>query len=267
MEKISACLVVYNNEDTIRRCLGSLEGVVDEIILVSDGECQDKTLEISKEYGAQVFIQPHIGEAEEHRPFSYEQASFDWILQIDADEFLSEELRNNLRLLVSDKDISAYELLWPLWEGKKEIKANWPYKRCLFRKSRISFLGIVSYVADVNGKIRKNNCKLHHRPNYNNFSREYFLKKQLPLAKLHASYYLKDFSEIKKFNYQDDKWPTKIIWRRKYPILLIPLEFLITVYKNLHSGAYKAGYLGFKVSFGTGLYRVALNYYINKLKK
>lgn len=267
MEKISACLVAYNNEKTIRRCLDSLKGVVDEIILVHDGKCDDKTLEIAKEYNAKIFIQSHVGEAEEHRPFSYEQTSNDWILQIDADEFLSEELRNNLQPLVSDEDVSAYELFWPLWDGQKEIKADWPYKRCLFRKNKISFLGIVNYVANVDGKIKKVNYKLHHQPNYNNFSREYFFKKQLPLAKLHASYYIKDFSEIKKFNYQGYEWPKKIIWRRECPILLIPLEFLVTVSKNLYSGAYKAGYLGFKISFEIGLYRMAVNYYIYKLKK
>lgn len=223
MEKISACLVVYNEEKLIGRCLDSLCGVVDEIILVHDGECNDKTLEIAKNYGAKIFVRSFVGEAEEHRPFSYEQASNDWILQIDADEFLSEELRNSLRSLISNNDISAYELLWPLWDGKKEVKTLWPHKRCLFRKDKISFLGITHFVVEVNGKIKKIDLKLHHQPAYDNFSHASFLKKQLPWAKLQASYYLKDFSEIKKYNWLTSKWSKTIKYRVRFPLLLLPV--------------------------------------------
>ncbi|MFZ4631978.1 MAG: glycosyltransferase [Patescibacteria group bacterium] len=267
MEKISACLIVYNEEKLIRRCLESLYKVVDEIILVHDGECKDKTLEIAKEYGARIYIQPHVGGAEEYRPFSFEQASNNWILQIDADEFLSIDLKNNLSKLVSSQQISAYDVLWPLWDGGKESGATWPYKRCLFRKDKISFLGILQFVVAVSGKIEKTNFKLNHQPEYNNFSYYYFLKKQLPWAKLQASSYFKKFSEIKKFNWQDNEWSNKIIWRKKHPLLLMPLEFFITFFKNIFSGAYRAGWLGIKISMRAGLYRMAVNYYIYKLKK
>lgn len=267
MEKISVCLVVHNEEGLIARCLDSLSGVVDEIILVHDGECSDRTLEIAKNYGAKIFIRPYVGEAEEHRPFSYEQASSDWILQIDADEFLSEELKNNLRLLVTDKNICAYELLWPLWNGKREIRALWPYKRCLFKKDKISFLGITHFVVEVSGEIRKVNFKLCHQPEYNNLSYKYFSKKQLPWAKLQAGYYLKDFSEIKKYNWTGSEWFKSVKYRRKYPLLLLPLEFVWTFFKNLFSGAYRAGFPGLQESFKAASYRAAVNYYIYQLKK
>jgi len=267
MEKISACLVVINEEKLIRRCLESLQGAVDEIILIHDGECSDKTLEIAQEYGVKIFVRPFVGGAEEHRPFSFEQATGNWILQIDADEFLSPELKKNLRLLTSDKEINAYELLWPLWDGKREFKARWPYKRCLFRKDKISFLGILQFVVQVEGRIKKIDLKLCHQPDYNNFSFRSFLKKQLPWARLQASYYLQEFSLIKKFNYADSTWPRVISGRQKYPLLLIPLEFLAASLKNLFSGAYRAGWLGLIISFRAGLYRAAVNYYIYKLKK
>jgi glycosyltransferase involved in cell wall biosynthesis len=267
MEKISACLVVHNEEKLIGRCLDSLCGMVDEIILIHDGECNDKTLEIAGNYGTKIFVRPFIGGAEEHRPFSYEQASNNWILQIDADEFLSEELRNNLQSLVSDKDISAYEILWPLWDGKKETKILWPYKRCLFRKNRISFLGIIHFVIEVNGKIKKVNYKLHHQPAYDNFSRDSFLSKQLPWAKLQASYYLKDFSEIKKYNWSGTEWPKLIKYRVKFPLLFLPIEFIWTLLKNIFNGAYRVGLIGLKSAYRAALYRAAMDYYIYKLKK
>jgi glycosyltransferase involved in cell wall biosynthesis len=268
MEKISACLVVHNEEKLIGRCLSSLTGVVDEIILIHDGECQDRTLEIARQYGAKIFVRPYIGEAEGQRPFGFQQALNNWILQIDADEFLSLESRDGLNGLVNNNlDIAAYELLWPLWDGYKAIRANWPHKRCLFRKDKISFLGIVHFIPQVQGKVIKINLRLHHQPDYNNFSYESFIKKQLPWAQLQASHYLKNFSEIEKFNWPGNTWPQTIIYRRKFPLLLLPLEFLLVSSKNLFSGAYRAGRVGIKASIMAGLYRAMVNYYIFKLKK
>ena len=267
MKKISACLVVINEEKLIGRCLESLRGVVDEIILVHDGDCCDKTLDIARSYGAKVYVESFVGGAEEHRPFSFSRASNNWILQIDADEYLSSELRNNLRNLVNVPEISAYELLWPLWNKEREVKAAWPYKRCLFRKDKISFLGILQFIVEVEGPIKKINYKLEHRPAYNNYSFASFITKQLPWARLQAKYYLQDFSAIKKFNYQVSDWPTIIRLRRKFPLLLIPADFSVTFLKNIFSGAYKAGLLGLRISLRAALYRSALDYYIYKLKK
>jgi Glycosyltransferases involved in cell wall biogenesis len=59
--KISACIVVYNEEKVIKRCLDSIKNVVDEIILVHDGPCKDRTLEIAKRYTNKIFIRPHVG--------------------------------------------------------------------------------------------------------------------------------------------------------------------------------------------------------------
>ena len=49
---ISACVVAHNEEAVIERCLASLDGVVDEIIFVHDGECRDRSLEIAERHGA-----------------------------------------------------------------------------------------------------------------------------------------------------------------------------------------------------------------------
>jgi len=266
MEKISACLVVHNEEKLIGRCLDSLKGVVDEIILVHDGECDDRTLEIARNYGAKIFVRPFYGVAEGQRPFSYEQASGDWILQIDADEFLSEELRNNLQSLISNKEISAYKMLWPLWDGKKEIKANWPYKICLFRKEAASLLGLVHFMVGIKGKVKKVNFKLKHQPECNNFSFSYFLKKHSVWAQLQAKKYLQDFSSIPKFNWAGKDWPESIQFRIKFSLILIPLEFIWTFLKSLLSGAYLAGWSGIKSSITISLYRSSVDYHIYKFK-
>lgn len=268
MAKISACLVIYNEEKTIRRCLESVKDVVDEIIVVHDGECGDKTLKICSEFTNKIFIRGHIGEGEPHRPFSFQQASGDWILQIDADEFLSEGLKKEMRGLASREEVDAYEFLWPLWDGVKYITKRWPHKRCFFRKDRVSFLGIVHFVAEINGKIQKNDLFLEHRPDYNNYTYKSFRDKWLKWARLQVKQYFINFDDVEKFNYKRDDWPTKIKIRVRFPLILMPLEFLTTFFKSLTSGGWTGDWLiKFKVAFMLGVYRIMINYYIFIYKK
>jgi len=122
MCNISACIVVRNEEKLIKRCLESIVEVVDEIIVVHDGECGDKTIEICKKFNARVFVRKkRYNSAEPHRPFSYRKARFEWIFQIDADEYLSEGLRKEIPRLARDENVSAYEFLWPIWDEEKQI--------------------------------------------------------------------------------------------------------------------------------------------------
>jgi glycosyltransferase involved in cell wall biosynthesis len=264
MIKISANLVVRNEEKLIRKCLESIKDIVDEIIVIHDGECQDSTLEICREYTDKIFIRDFIGVAEPHRPFGYEQTTGEWILQIDADEFLSDGLRKKIGELSLNNDIVAYEFLWKLWDGKKYITKNWPHKRCLFRKSALSYLGIPNFIAEINGKTVISDLHLEHQPEYNNYTFETVKNKWEKWAKLQAEIYRKDFSSINKFNYHEDRWPKKIQFRRNHPLFLIPVEFVVTVGKNLISGGYKEGLIGFKVALMIGVYRILVNYYLIK---
>src|SRR5262245_33423434 len=98
---VSACVVVRNEAAVIGRCLESLTQVVDEIVLVHDGPCQDDTLAIAAKARCRVFVAPAYGHCEHHLPFAYEHARGDWLLTIDADEFLSQGLRHGLRALTA----------------------------------------------------------------------------------------------------------------------------------------------------------------------
>lgn len=94
MNKISVVIITFNEEKNIARCIKSVEGVADEILVV-DSCSSDKTVEISKSLGAKVISQPFLGYAEQ-KNFANAQASFDYILSLDADEALSPKLRAEL---------------------------------------------------------------------------------------------------------------------------------------------------------------------------
>lgn len=88
--RLSACLIVKNEEKHLDRCLSSLRGHVDEIVVVDTGST-DRTLEIALEHGAKVAEVPWTNDFSAARNISLELASGDWALWIDADEEVAPE--------------------------------------------------------------------------------------------------------------------------------------------------------------------------------
>lgn len=188
---ISACLVIHNEDALLRRCLESITSVVDEIILVHDGECRDDSLRIAKEYHATIFQQPFVGEAEHHRPFSYEQAMGEWILQIDADEYLPENAKETITDLLHQSPADGYHFSWPYPDGKGGYIQHGPfsrtYKACLFRKDRMFMIGISHEYPRTFGTVKQtDDIQLFHQPLYDNYSMSVVRKKWKPWAKLQA---------------------------------------------------------------------------------
>jgi glycosyltransferase involved in cell wall biosynthesis len=94
--KITACMMVKNEERNLRRCLDSIRGVVDELIVVDTGS-SDGTVAIAEEYGARIYHSPWRDDFSFHRNESLSYATGDWVLVIDADEELVIEGGHDLR--------------------------------------------------------------------------------------------------------------------------------------------------------------------------
>ncbi len=97
MEKISAVVITYNEEHNIEECLKSVQWA-DEIVVV-DSFSTDRTVEIAESLGARV-IQNRFEGYPLQKNFSFTQVKYDWIINIDADERVTEELRDELRDLL-----------------------------------------------------------------------------------------------------------------------------------------------------------------------
>lgn len=104
MAKISACIISYNEENKIEDCLKSLEGIADEIIVV-DSLSTDRTKEVVEKYTDKIYDQKFLGHVEQ-KNLAVEKANFDWILSLDCDERLTEELKKSL-LKIKDNIESA----------------------------------------------------------------------------------------------------------------------------------------------------------------
>lgn len=95
MKKLSVTIITLNEEDKIALCLKSLHNVADEIVVV-DSMSTDGTKRICEQYNVKFVEQKWLGYSEQ-KNFANSLASNDWILSIDADEVLSEELINSIR--------------------------------------------------------------------------------------------------------------------------------------------------------------------------
>lgn len=101
--KISACLIVKNEEKVIESCLKSLKNYIDEIIVVDTGST-DKTKDIVKKYTSNLFDFEWVDDFSAARNFSLSKATGDFILIIDADEIL--ENGNVLRTFIETQEES-----------------------------------------------------------------------------------------------------------------------------------------------------------------
>ena len=102
MPKISACIISFNEENKIEACLQSLLPVVDEIVIV-DSLSTDRTLEIAVKYTDKIFNQSFLGHIEQ-KNLAVEKAGNDWILSLDCDERLSEELQQSILAIKGQLD-------------------------------------------------------------------------------------------------------------------------------------------------------------------
>ncbi|RYD54712.1 MAG: glycosyltransferase family 2 protein [Sphingobacteriales bacterium] len=107
MIKISVVIITLNEERNIARCLESVRKVADEIVVI-DSASTDRTADIAKQYGARVIIQPFLGYVEQHN-FANKQASNDWLLVLDADEALSEQLEKSILAVKKQPTHNAYK--------------------------------------------------------------------------------------------------------------------------------------------------------------
>lgn len=110
--KISASIISFNEEKNIERCLISLQGIVDEIIVV-DSNSTDRTKEICSRYdNVRFFSQDWLGYSSQ-KNYANSLSSNNTILSIDADEALSSELKQSiLEIKAKYKDITNPNIIF-----------------------------------------------------------------------------------------------------------------------------------------------------------
>lgn len=162
--KISAAIITLNEQGNIARAIESLR-CCDEVIVVDSGS-QDRTIEIAAKLGARIVETNWMGYAAQ-KNFAAEQASYDWILSIDADEALSEALEAELwQLKKGTPRYDAYTVpRMAQYLGRWILHSGWyPDRKVrLYDRRKARWVGkYVHESVQVNGTIGHLECNLLH---------------------------------------------------------------------------------------------------------
>ncbi len=98
MSALSVVIITFNEEKNIARCLDSVQDIADEVI-VADSFSTDKTREICSRYPNLVFFQHEFDNYGNQKNRADARAKHDFILTLDADEALSDDLRDEIQRL------------------------------------------------------------------------------------------------------------------------------------------------------------------------
>jgi GT2 family glycosyltransferase len=165
--KISAALIVKNEEHCLDRCLASLASAVDEIVVVDTGS-EDQTKAVARRYTDRVFDYRWHNDFAAARQYSFEQVTGDWVLWVDADDVVvgAGNIRRSLELAPAGLAGFYWRYLYAFDDWGNPTCEFWR-ERCLRNDGTFQWQGRVHEVLVPQGKCdiqRSEEVIVHHRP-------------------------------------------------------------------------------------------------------
>jgi glycosyltransferase involved in cell wall biosynthesis len=166
---LSVCVITLNEAESIGRCLRSVHGLADEIVVV-DSLSEDRTAAIARAAGARVVEQEFLGYVKQ-KQLALDLARGRWVLSLDADEWLDSTLREAIGDALSappPDDVSGFELkrrpyVLGRWIRHGGCSPEW--KTRLARRERAHWTGFDPHDRlHVDGTIRRLPGTLCHHP-------------------------------------------------------------------------------------------------------
>ncbi|HUU50460.1 MAG TPA: glycosyltransferase family 2 protein [Nitrospinota bacterium] len=199
MKGLTVTVITYNEEENIRASLESVKWA-DEIVII-DSYSNDNTVKICKEYTEKIFFNEWLGFGLQ-KNLCIDKASCDWILNLDADERITSELREEIAdTLSQENSVDGYYIPRKNFFDKKWIRyGGWypDYNLRLFKKNKGRFKERqVHEKIDLNGKAGYLKNPLEHHT-YKNITD--FLKRMNKYSTLSAEELYKN---KKKVSYLD----------------------------------------------------------------
>ena len=125
MAQISVALATFNEEENIADCLDSVRNLAYEIVIV-DGYSSDRTTEIAGRYGAKIIQAKNVPIFHINKQKAIDACHGDWILQIDADERITPELKEEITDITKERNHERMEI-----NGYWIPRKNWFLSRFL----------------------------------------------------------------------------------------------------------------------------------------
>lgn len=248
---ISAAIVTFNEDKKLEKCLASIKGFADEIIVVDLGSL-DKTKEVCKSAGVRLIEHEFVSIVEPVRNFAISNTKGEWVLILDPDEQISDQLKQRLKEIISeDKFVAVNIPRKNIFFDKWIARSNWWPDRHIrfFKKGHIVWEDRIHSYPKVVGKIlslpAQENLAISHF-GYDSLSQ--FLDRQNRYSQIDAQqrYELGD-----RFSWKSFFWmPTR--------------EFLVRYIK--HQG-FLDGYLGFCLTYFMMIYQLMIRIKLWELEK
>ena len=164
---LAVVMMTKNEETRLPACLDRVAGWADEIVIMDD-ESADRTVEVARRYGANVFVMPSGEDHFLQWNRGIERATSDWVLHIDADEWVTLPLQQAIDgALRDDQGHSAFEIMRKnVFLGRPMRHGGWYHRHLiLFRRDRSRCVGTGIHVRlKVDGTIGFLNADIEHYP-------------------------------------------------------------------------------------------------------
>ncbi len=163
---VSACIITRDDESQIRLCLESVSWA-DEVVVVVDERSCDATEAVAQQLGARVLRHRYEGNVEQ-KNFALDQARGEWVVSLDADEALSEDLSARLREILASAGarFDAVELnrvTYHLgrWIRHGDFHPDWQLR--VFRREKGRWAGVNPHGrVRLEGQVRRLEGDLEH---------------------------------------------------------------------------------------------------------
>lgn len=145
MDTLSLCMIVKNEEGTLGRCLESVAGVFDEIVIADTGST-DSTRDVAARFRARVIEFPWVDDFAAARNFSFAHATGEYLMWLDADDVLSAPERGKLLTLKNtlDPSVDAVSMLYhTAFDAAGNVIASNRRLRIVRRSKNFIWMGVV----------------------------------------------------------------------------------------------------------------------------
>jgi glycosyltransferase involved in cell wall biosynthesis len=163
---LSVVVTTKNEEDKIARCLESVKWA-DEIVIV-DGFSTDRTVEICRQYTDKIIQHKCDGNFDKERNLGIDNATGDWVLQLDADDVVTDRFRQEIEKILSKETVefNAYKFRRKnFFLGHFMRWGGWyHYSLHFFRRGYARYRGKIHETLIVNGKIGRIEADVEHYP-------------------------------------------------------------------------------------------------------
>ncbi len=197
MASVSVCMIVKNEEKVLERCLKSLRGIWDELIIVDTGS-SDRTKEIAARYTDKVYDFAWIDDFAAARNYAFTKASCDYVYSADADEYLDEANQERL-LQLKEALIPEVEVvqMWYVTPEEFNTTENFDrqYRPKLYKRLRTPvWIDPIHEIVRMEPVVFDSDIEILHRPHDMHASRDFrifdkHIQNGLKLsARLHTMY-------------------------------------------------------------------------------